>query len=123
MRSIFVVLIGIEEYSIVTYLLSEKDDGNSDCCTRRSSHNNYTIERTDNVDNRLLAHSHKLKRYTSGKCVFFFTIVTSVCITSQIEHHSSISSLHITMTWTDIYHSLLISSFTFTFARGAGFDG
>ena len=32
-RWIFVVLIGSEVYSIVTYLLSENsDDGNSDCC-------------------------------------------------------------------------------------------
>ena len=33
-RWIFVVLIGSEIYSIVTYLLSENpDDDNSDCCT------------------------------------------------------------------------------------------
>ena len=32
-RWIFLVLIGSEVYSIVTYLLSENlDDGNSDCC-------------------------------------------------------------------------------------------
>ena len=37
-RWIFLVLIGSEVYSIVTYLLSENlDDGNSDCCANASA--------------------------------------------------------------------------------------